>query len=121
MTRILEIDVEAIEPAAVAAYDKIAMVDTQPSFFEEALEEIDLVIGPENPSLGGVHVKDCTIRELIGSSLADCWAVPTLGKYPSLRGTTRSSDHYQWSFVAASLAAGPRSDPLAPRPTYVYS
>lgn len=44
MLRILEIDVEQIEPGAVGAYDMVAMVDTQPSFFEEPLGEVDLVI-----------------------------------------------------------------------------
>jgi nanoRNase/pAp phosphatase (c-di-AMP/oligoRNAs hydrolase) len=44
MTRILEIDVERIVPADLADYDGIAMVDTQPAFFEEAIGEVDLVI-----------------------------------------------------------------------------
>jgi nanoRNase/pAp phosphatase (c-di-AMP/oligoRNAs hydrolase) len=44
MTRLLEIDVEHLEPAAVAAYDAVAMVDVQPSFFEERLGEVALVI-----------------------------------------------------------------------------
>jgi nanoRNase/pAp phosphatase (c-di-AMP/oligoRNAs hydrolase) len=44
MTRILEIDVERIAPRDVASYDRIAMVDTQPAFFEEAMGEVDLVI-----------------------------------------------------------------------------
>lgn len=44
MTRILDIDVERISPAAVGNYDRVAMVDAQPAFFEEAFGEIDLVI-----------------------------------------------------------------------------
>jgi len=44
MTRILEIDVERIVPGDLADYDRIAMVDTQPAFFEEAVGEVDLVI-----------------------------------------------------------------------------
>jgi len=44
MTRILEIEVERIQPRALGAYDRIAMVDVQPSFFEERLPEVDLVI-----------------------------------------------------------------------------
>ena len=44
MTRILEIDVERIAPRDVASYDRIAMVDTQPAFFEEPMGEVDLVI-----------------------------------------------------------------------------
>jgi nanoRNase/pAp phosphatase (c-di-AMP/oligoRNAs hydrolase) len=44
MTRILDIDVEQVKPRALEEYDMIAMVDTQPAIFEEALGEIDLVI-----------------------------------------------------------------------------
>jgi nanoRNase/pAp phosphatase (c-di-AMP/oligoRNAs hydrolase) len=44
MTRILEIDVERIVPGDLADYDRIAMVDTQPAFFEEPMGEVDLVI-----------------------------------------------------------------------------
>jgi nanoRNase/pAp phosphatase (c-di-AMP/oligoRNAs hydrolase) len=44
MTRILEIDVEQIKPRAVDEYDMVAMVDAQPSFFEETFERVDLVI-----------------------------------------------------------------------------
>jgi len=44
MTRILEIDVEHIKPRAVEEYDMVAMVDAQPSFFEESFERVDLVI-----------------------------------------------------------------------------
>src|SRR5437868_4270130 len=44
MTRILEIDVEQIKPRALEEYDMVAMVDAQPSFFEETFERVDLVI-----------------------------------------------------------------------------
>jgi nanoRNase/pAp phosphatase (c-di-AMP/oligoRNAs hydrolase) len=44
MTRILEIDVEQVKPRALEDYSRVAMVDAQPAFFEEALGEIDLVI-----------------------------------------------------------------------------
>lgn len=44
MLRILEIDVEQIEPRAVGEYDMVAMVDAQPSFFEEGFGAVDLVI-----------------------------------------------------------------------------
>ena len=44
MTRILDIDVERIEPSAVAGFDAVAMVDVQPSFFEERIGEVALVI-----------------------------------------------------------------------------
>ena len=44
MTRVLEIDVEAIKPRALEEYDMIAMVDAQPSFFEERIERVDFVV-----------------------------------------------------------------------------
>ena len=45
MTRILEIDVAELEARAVAHYELIAMVDVQPSFFEErSFSAVDLVI-----------------------------------------------------------------------------
>jgi nanoRNase/pAp phosphatase (c-di-AMP/oligoRNAs hydrolase) len=44
MTRILEIEVEPLKPHEVGDYDMVAMVDAQPSFFEESLGEVDLVI-----------------------------------------------------------------------------
>jgi nanoRNase/pAp phosphatase (c-di-AMP/oligoRNAs hydrolase) len=44
MLRILEIDVEQIKPRAIAEYEMVAMVDCQPSFFEESFGEVDLVI-----------------------------------------------------------------------------
>jgi nanoRNase/pAp phosphatase (c-di-AMP/oligoRNAs hydrolase) len=44
MTRVLEIDVEAIKPRALDDYDMIAIVDAQPSFFEERIERVDFVV-----------------------------------------------------------------------------
>ena len=44
MTRILDIDVEEIKGHAIDEYDMVAMVDAQPSFFEEPFGEVDLVI-----------------------------------------------------------------------------
>ena len=44
MTRVLEIDVEVIKPRAVQEYDRVAMVDAQPSFFEEGIDRVDFVV-----------------------------------------------------------------------------
>src|SRR3989442_1702855 len=44
MTRILDIDVEEIKRHAIDEYDMVAIVDAQPSFFEETFGEVDLVI-----------------------------------------------------------------------------
>jgi nanoRNase/pAp phosphatase (c-di-AMP/oligoRNAs hydrolase) len=67
MLRILEIDVEQIEPGAIGAYDMVAMVDTQPSFFEEPFGEVDLVIDhhPEE-TVARAHLKD--IRPVYGAT-----------------------------------------------------
>jgi nanoRNase/pAp phosphatase (c-di-AMP/oligoRNAs hydrolase) len=44
MARLLEIDVEQVKPRNLDDYDMLALVDTQPAFFEETLGEVDLVI-----------------------------------------------------------------------------
>jgi nanoRNase/pAp phosphatase (c-di-AMP/oligoRNAs hydrolase) len=44
MCRILEIDVEEIRADAIRQFDRVAMVDVQPSFLEERFEQVDLVI-----------------------------------------------------------------------------
>ncbi|HXG04629.1 MAG TPA: DHH family phosphoesterase, partial [Candidatus Binatia bacterium] len=44
MARILDIDVEHIVPGTLGEFDRVAMVDTQPSFFEERFPEVDLVV-----------------------------------------------------------------------------
>jgi nanoRNase/pAp phosphatase (c-di-AMP/oligoRNAs hydrolase) len=44
MTRILEIEVEAIKPRNLEEYDMVAVVDAQPSFFEERMERVDFVV-----------------------------------------------------------------------------
>jgi nanoRNase/pAp phosphatase (c-di-AMP/oligoRNAs hydrolase) len=44
MTRILEIEVEAIKPRNLEEYDMVAVVDAQPSFFEERIERVDFVV-----------------------------------------------------------------------------
>ena len=44
MIQILEIEVEEIQARAIDEYDMIAIVDAQPSFFEERFHAVDLVI-----------------------------------------------------------------------------
>jgi nanoRNase/pAp phosphatase (c-di-AMP/oligoRNAs hydrolase) len=44
MVELLDIDLEEIGPRDIAAYDAVAMVDVQPSFLEEAIGDVDLVI-----------------------------------------------------------------------------
>jgi nanoRNase/pAp phosphatase (c-di-AMP/oligoRNAs hydrolase) len=67
MTRILEIDVQQVKPRALEEYDRVALVDAQPAFFEEPLGEIDLVIDhhPEETPVRA-HLKD--IRPSYGAT-----------------------------------------------------
>jgi nanoRNase/pAp phosphatase (c-di-AMP/oligoRNAs hydrolase) len=44
MCKILEIEVEEIQKHTMDTYDGVAMVDVQPSFFEERFDAVDLVI-----------------------------------------------------------------------------
>jgi nanoRNase/pAp phosphatase (c-di-AMP/oligoRNAs hydrolase) len=44
MCKILEIDVEEIDARALEQFDRVAMVDVQPTFLEEPIGEVDLVI-----------------------------------------------------------------------------
>lgn len=44
MCRVLDIDVDAISARALDRFDRVAMVDVQPSFLEERFDEVDLVI-----------------------------------------------------------------------------
>jgi nanoRNase/pAp phosphatase (c-di-AMP/oligoRNAs hydrolase) len=72
MTRILEIDVETIAPAAVAAYERVAMVDAQPSFFEEPLPDIDLVID-HHPEDTPVRARIKDVRPSYGATATILW------------------------------------------------
>ena len=44
MCKILDIEVQEISAQALDQFDRVAMVDVQPSFLEERFEEVDLVI-----------------------------------------------------------------------------
>jgi nanoRNase/pAp phosphatase (c-di-AMP/oligoRNAs hydrolase) len=67
MLRVLDIEVEQIKPRAVGEYDMVAMVDTQPSFFEEPFGEVDLVIDHHPEEIPArAHVKD--IRPAYGAT-----------------------------------------------------
>jgi nanoRNase/pAp phosphatase (c-di-AMP/oligoRNAs hydrolase) len=67
MTQLLEIDVESLTPSAVASFDAVAMVDVQPSFFEERLGEVAVVVDhhPEEQPVAA-RVKD--IRPSYGAT-----------------------------------------------------
>ncbi|MBI2152208.1 MAG: bifunctional oligoribonuclease/PAP phosphatase NrnA [Candidatus Rokubacteria bacterium] len=57
MCRILDIEVEEIRAWAMDEYDRVAMVDVQPGFFQERLGQVDLVIDH--------HPEDRTVRALM--------------------------------------------------------
>lgn len=57
LCRILEIEVDEIQAGTVGAYDRIAVVDAQPGFFQGRVEEVDLVIDH--------HPEDRTVRALL--------------------------------------------------------
>ncbi len=59
MCKILEIEVEEISAQRIHDFDRVAMVDVQPSFLEERFDEVDLVIDHhpvERPVRA--HIKD---------------------------------------------------------------
>ena len=67
MLRVLEIDVEQIKPRAVGEYEMVAMVDAQPSFYEEPFGEVDLVIDHHPEEVPArAHLKD--IRPAYGAT-----------------------------------------------------
>jgi nanoRNase/pAp phosphatase (c-di-AMP/oligoRNAs hydrolase) len=67
MTNLLDIQVDVVTPAQVAAFDRVAMVDVQPHYFAGAVTRADLVIDhhPEQPGYVAVY-KD--IRPEYGST-----------------------------------------------------
>lgn len=67
MTRILEIDVQQVKPRALEEYDRVALVDAQPAFFEEPLGEIDLVID-HHPEETSVRARLKDIRPSYGAT-----------------------------------------------------
>jgi nanoRNase/pAp phosphatase (c-di-AMP/oligoRNAs hydrolase) len=67
MTRILDIDVEQLDPAAVRSFDAVAMVDVQPSFFEERLGDVALVID-HHPEEQPVHARMKDVRPSYGAT-----------------------------------------------------
>ena len=67
MARILEIDVEQVKPRGIGEYGMIAMVDTQPAIFEEALGEVDLVID-HHPEESPVRARLKDIRPSYGAT-----------------------------------------------------
>src|SRR5438552_4395866 len=56
MQNLLDIHVEIVDRASLAEYERIAMVDVQPHYFNDLIDRIDLVIDhhPEQPGYSAV-------------------------------------------------------------------
>lgn len=67
MANLLDIQVEAITPASVGEFDRIAMVDVQPHYFGELLDRVDLVID-HHPAQAGYSAVFKDIRADYGST-----------------------------------------------------
>ena len=67
MTRILDIDVEQLTPEDLRGFDAVAMVDVQPSFFEERLGDVALVID-HHPEERPVHARMKDVRPSYGAT-----------------------------------------------------
>jgi nanoRNase/pAp phosphatase (c-di-AMP/oligoRNAs hydrolase) len=67
MANLLDIHVESIAPASLAEFERIAMVDVQPHYFNGVLDRVDLVVDhhPQQPGYTAVF-KD--IRPAYGST-----------------------------------------------------
>jgi nanoRNase/pAp phosphatase (c-di-AMP/oligoRNAs hydrolase) len=67
MCRILDIEVEEISAQALDEFDRVAMVDVQPSFLEEQFERIDLVID-HHPVEHPIRAKIKDVRPSYGAT-----------------------------------------------------
>ena len=67
MCRILDIEVQEIGTHALDQFDRVAMVDVQPSFLEERFEEVDLVID-HHPIERPIHARIKDVRPSYGAT-----------------------------------------------------
>jgi nanoRNase/pAp phosphatase (c-di-AMP/oligoRNAs hydrolase) len=67
MCRILDIEVHEISAQALDQFDRVAMVDVQPSFLEERFEEVDLVID-HHPVERPIHARIKDVRPSYGAT-----------------------------------------------------
>jgi nanoRNase/pAp phosphatase (c-di-AMP/oligoRNAs hydrolase) len=58
MARLLEIEVEQLEEGRLAEFDRIALVDTQPSHIRTALPRVDLIIDHHPEQVGDAEIRD---------------------------------------------------------------
>src|SRR5262249_57359259 len=67
MCKILDIEVQEISAHALDQFDRVAMVDVQPSFLEERFDEVDLVID-HHPVERPIHALIKDVRPSYGAT-----------------------------------------------------
>jgi nanoRNase/pAp phosphatase (c-di-AMP/oligoRNAs hydrolase) len=67
MCKILDIEVQEISAQALDQFDRVAMVDVQPSFLEERFEQVDLVID-HHPVERPIHAHIKDVRPSYGAT-----------------------------------------------------
>jgi nanoRNase/pAp phosphatase (c-di-AMP/oligoRNAs hydrolase) len=67
MCKILDVEVQEISAHALDQFDRVAMVDVQPSFLEERFEEVDLVID-HHPIERPIHARIKDVRPSYGAT-----------------------------------------------------
>jgi len=67
MCKILDIEVTEISAHAMDQFDRVAMVDVQPSFLREHLEEVDVVID-HHPVTHPIHARFTDVRPSYGAT-----------------------------------------------------
>ena len=99
MARLLEIDVEQVKPRGLEEFDMLALVDTQPAFFEETLGEVDLVIDH--------HPEETPVRAYLRDVRPSYGATSTI-----LTEYLRAADVKIRERLATALLYGIKSDTL---------
>ena len=99
MCRILDIEVEEIQAWAMDEYDRVAMVDVQPRFFQERFGQVDLVIDH--------HPEDRTVRALLKDVRPGYGATSTI-----LTEYLRAAEVKISQRLATALLYGIKSDTL---------
>jgi len=99
MCKMLEIDVEHIDAGALDQFDRLAMVDVQPSFLEERIDDVDLVIDH--------HPVECPIKARIRDVRPSYGATSTI-----LVEYLRAADVKITPRLATALLYGIKSDTL---------
>ncbi len=99
MCRILDIEVEEVRARAVDEYDRVAMVDVQPGFFQERFGQVDLVIDH--------HPEDRTVRALLKDIRPGYGATSTI-----LTEYLRAAEVKISQRLATALLYGIKSDTL---------